>query len=299
MISVREAARLLSGDVIGRDHILCPGPGHGRADRSLAVWLTPDGEVRVHSHAGDDWRDCRDHVREILRLPDWRDRPRSAPRRATRQPPPALRHDDDQAVKIESARRTWTETVPIAGTPVEAYLRSRGLVELDGLDDVIRAHPALYRDGGRCGGMVALMRDALTDEPCGIHRTYIDADGRALLQKGRKDKRMLGRAAGAAIKLDAGEDITMGLHIGEGIETCLAARQLGYRPCWALGSVGAIERFPVLPDIEALTVLMENGDASTDAADAVCERYEVAGIEAWTIEPPAGDMNDYTRGTSL
>jgi len=33
---VRAAARALGGDVVGRDQILCPGPGHSPRDRSLA-----------------------------------------------------------------------------------------------------------------------------------------------------------------------------------------------------------------------------------------------------------------------
>ena len=56
-----------------------------------------------------------------------------------------------------------------------------------------------------------------------------------------------------AIKLDADENVEQGLHIGEGIETCLAGRQLDFKPCWALGSAGAIRGFPVLSGIEALT----------------------------------------------
>jgi hypothetical protein len=100
--------------------------------------------------------------------------------------------------------------------------------------------------------MIALMRDALTNEACGIHRTFFDSAGRKL------DRRMLGRAKGAAIKLDSDADVTLGLHIGEGLETCLAARQLGYSPVWALGSAGAIAAFPVLPGIEAITIFAEN-----------------------------------------
>ena len=41
------------------------------------------------------------------------------------------------------------------------------------------------------------------------------------------ERKFLGPVAGAAIKLDADEDVLGGLHIGEGIETCLAARMLG------------------------------------------------------------------------
>src|SRR4051794_18444545 len=54
--------------------------------------------------------------------------------------------------------------------------------------------------------------------------------------------------------------VTIGLTVGEGVETCLSARQLGLRPAWALGSVRAIRTFPVLSGIEALTILEETDD---------------------------------------
>ena len=41
-------AKLLGGDVAGRDRILCPGPGHTAKDRSLSVTLA-GGDFIVHS----------------------------------------------------------------------------------------------------------------------------------------------------------------------------------------------------------------------------------------------------------
>ena len=67
---LRTIARLLDGEVSG-SQVLAPGPGHGRRDRSLSVRLSPtapDG-VLAFSHARDDWRVCRDYVRERLGLP--------------------------------------------------------------------------------------------------------------------------------------------------------------------------------------------------------------------------------------
>ena len=65
----REAAKLLGGDVSG-NRVLCPGPGHSSADRSLSIKFdpgAPDGFV-VHSFAGDDPIVCKDHVRTVLGL---------------------------------------------------------------------------------------------------------------------------------------------------------------------------------------------------------------------------------------
>lgn len=68
---IKSIARALGGDVVGRDQVVAPGPGHSRRDRSLSVRVSataPDGFM-THSHAGDDWRVCRDHLKHALGLP--------------------------------------------------------------------------------------------------------------------------------------------------------------------------------------------------------------------------------------
>jgi putative DNA primase/helicase len=72
MIDLRSIARALGGEVSGRQ-VLAPGPGHSAKDRSLSIRLepnAPDGFL-VHSHAGDNWQECRDYVRQRLGLPAW------------------------------------------------------------------------------------------------------------------------------------------------------------------------------------------------------------------------------------
>jgi hypothetical protein len=173
------------------------------------------------------------------------------------QPKPAQRVpvDKDDADRIARALALWTASVSPWGTPAEMYLKSRGL-ELD--DDIagaaLRWHP-------RISAMLALFRNIETDEPQAISRTLLDSEGRKL------DRKFLGPTGGAAIKLDADEDVLGGLHIGEGTETSLAARQLGLRPCWAVGSAGAVATIPVLGGVECLTLLAENDDASARAVE--------------------------------
>lgn len=192
--------------------------------------------------------------------------------------------------RIAWAMSIWRATAPLPGTAAGRYLFSRGIhLGKEDLSHVLRFHPALKYGETRTPAMVALMRDVRTDEPCGAHRTFLTPDGRKL------DRRMLGRSRGAAVKLDADAEVSVGLHIGEGIETVLSARQLGYRPAWAMGSADAIANLPVLFGVEALTVFAENDDASARAAEAACERWERAGREAWMVEPPAGDFNDVAK----
>ena len=97
-----------------------------------------------------------------------------------------------------------------------------------------------------------------------------------------------------------------GLVVGEGLESCLAARQLGLKPVWALGSAQAISTFPVLSGVEALTILSErNEDGSRNLASqhaiAECgERWHGARREVILVDPPEGDTdaNDALRRRS-
>ncbi len=126
--------------------------------------------------------------------------------------------------------------------------------------------------------------------PCS--RTFLDRDGRH-----RLDRKFLGPVGGAAIKLDADENVLGGLTIGEGIETCMAGRQIGLKPAWALGSAPAIASFPVLNGIEALWLLRELDSANMHAAIACKARWETGGREVFDHWPNVGDdMNDAIRG---
>ena len=135
MIPLRSLARALGGDVCGRNSVNCPGPGHSPRDRSLHVTLdprAPDGFV-AHSHAGDDWGECRDHVRQRLGLPGWEpgdeDDRRIDPsrlhewdRRAVdRESEPRPLMDDDRQ-RIRWTREIWDVAVHPRRTLAEDYL---------------------------------------------------------------------------------------------------------------------------------------------------------------------------------
>jgi hypothetical protein len=290
-VSLRALARQLGGDVAGRDGIVMPGPGHSKHDRSLSVTFRSDAPqgYLVHSHASDDWQECRDHVRSLLGLEGWSPSSRVpiAPKSA------ALAEGDSKHSTI--ALKIWNKATDPRGTVVEAYLRvDRRLYELDRIvaGEALRFHPALELNGRRWPAMVALFRDIITDEPCGIHRTFLTADGQKL---GRK---MLGRSRGAAIKLDPDDAVTTGLAIGEGIETVLTGRVAGFRPAWALGTSGKIATFPVLAGIEALTfhVELDPNGASEKALNKCAPRWLAAGREVIPVWPRRGkDLNDLVR----
>jgi putative DNA primase/helicase len=264
--SLRSIARALGGEIVGRE-VLAPGLNHSRRDRSLSVRLSPaspSGFI-VFSHANDDWRACHAYVAERLGLARdaWKADRAARPRQA--KPPPSDDPEAERARKIACALSLWAHGVDTRGTPVERYLASRKLaLGADVAGDVIRWHVDI-------GAMLALFRDVRSDKPIAISRTFLDREARKL------DRRFLGPVGGCAIKLDPDDAVLAGLHIGEGLETCLAARQLGLRPCWALGSKGAIGAFPVLNGVEALTIFAEPDAAKQ--IEACAARWHAASRE--------------------
>jgi hypothetical protein len=307
MIDIRAMARLLGGEVAGRDIVLCPGPRHSPRDRSLQVTFderAPDG-VLVHSFAGDHWQDCRDCVRERLGLPPWKPgdeqerrihpaRIREWDGRTVNQmrSAPCQRSADDQ-VRIERARAIWDEARDPRGTLVEAYFCIRRLTLDDGVAGrALRFHarcPWRNENTGqtdRVPALIAAFRSLDDDEVTAIHRIALTPDGHKL------GRRMLGLVQRAAVKLD--DHVGDELAIGEGIETCLAARMLGIQPTWALGSVGMIAHFPLLSGIRTLRLIGEDDTASENAVALCGERWQRAGRRVRVIKPALDckDLND-------
>jgi hypothetical protein len=195
---------------------------------------------------------------------------------------------EEAARRIGRALSLWSEASDPRGSVIERYLARRGLRLDEEVEHALRFHPALRHDEGDLPGMLGLLRDVITDEPCGVHRTFLDRDGRKL------DRRMLGRAKNAAVKLIADEDVSVGIGIAEGIETALALINAGWQPVWALGSAGGIERFPVLAGIEAITIFADSDEVGLAAARACSARWTAAGREARILRPPmaGADWND-------
>lgn len=260
IIDVKSAATILGGETFRGNRVLCPGPGHSHHDRSLQVTFKADGSFTVTSYASDDFRDCRDYVKARLGLSD--DQPVSF---AT--PLPVI--DVDKLRKQRNAADIWVRSIPIKGTLAEVYLHSRHL-SYDG--DALRFWP-----GGRA--MVGQITDTITGGPIGLHRTFLDRDGK------RTSKKMLGAAAGGVVRLSGDDEVSAGLSICEGIETGLGAMRFGYGPVWACLSEGTMRRFPAIDGVEALTIFADNdrNRVGLHAADECARRWHGAGREVTII----------------
>jgi putative DNA primase/helicase len=277
---IRQAAHALGGDVIGRDSVLCPGPGHSPRDRSLSVRFV-GGDFVVHSHANDDWQACRDHVRERLGLGTWQGK---AP--PIKRPP----KPDDTIDRIGWARSIWRATKPAKKTLAERYLVETRRLELPDSES-IRFHPRLKftETGEFLPAMVCAMVDINTNEFTGVHRTYLTEEAR------KAGVLTLGRKLGSAIKIDPDEAVTDGLAIAEGVESTIAVRFL-YRPAWSLIDANGVHGFPVLAGVEHLEIFADNDANKTGevAAYACQERWEKEGAEVSIQTPPnvGGDIAD-------
>ena len=171
---------------------------------------------------------------------------------------------------------------------------------------VLRFHPRCQFANERHPALLAVWRNMHTNKPTAVHRRALTAGGEKHPEYGRKWLAP-GPTAGAAIKLTADEDVASGLIVGEGIKTTLAGMALGFRPAWALGSAGAIRKFPVLAGIECLTILVDRDQpdrkgrqAGPDAAAECSTNWTAAGREVLRVVPDAADadMADVVRMSS-
>jgi len=248
---------------------LCRCPVH--ADRTPSLKVKDDARksdgIDVHCFAGCDWTDIKDALTRQRLLPEFE------PANVVKLTAPTLPKfqlgatAEDDAKKLKRAELIWRTAKPLADTPGWRYFtehRGLSIAELGDQSHALRWH-------GDIGAVVALMTDAVSNEPCGVHRTFLNADAT------KRDRMMLGKQG--VVRLSSDEDVNEGLGIVEGIEDGLAVLLSGWAPIWAATSCGAIARFPVLSGIDALTIFSDNDDAGSKAAETCAQLWTGAGRE--------------------
>lgn len=255
------------------------GPGHKKNDCSLGVQFycgARDG-FRLHSFAGDDPEVCRAHVLGLL---DGAAAPGAVPREE------AIKHR-------EYALKLVAQALPPEGTAVETYLRTRGCDFASITPGEVLFHPACRFGPHVSPAMIGVMRDIQTREIVGVHRTALRDDGRGkrTFSDGTNAKMMLGRARGAAIKLQPRAEV---MGVAEGIETALSAQLLFGIPTWSLMSAREVELFPVLPAVTHLTIFADNDAPGHKAATQCARRWGDARRRGVTHIPAylGNDWND-------
>jgi hypothetical protein len=155
----------------------------------------------------------------------------------------------------------WESSAPLIGSPAEIYLRSR-LPTLDIPGPLLREDALRWTEDnpvrGTIGAMVALLVDPLTGDPAGIHRTFLNLEGK------RAFRGFLGARGVLAFYPDT--TILDRVLIGEGIETTLSASILFEIPSIAVLSAGAMAEFPTMVGVKELVIA---GDHDVPESSAV------------------------------
>ena len=208
------------------------------------------------------------------------------------QPAPA-QHAENDNYALELAERVWRTSKPL---PLSAFILNfcDRAIRLDKVPDRggLRFHPKCPWGNGTEECVIGRFTTVIGNEPRGIWRRPLD---------GSKPK-TLGPMAGCVIRLWPDDYVTTGLVIGEGVETTLAAalniehEGTMLQPAWATGSAGNLAKFPALPGIEHLTILVDNDESGTGqrAADECKHRWIEAGLEVELLIPDTvgEDFND-------
>jgi hypothetical protein len=231
-----------------------------------------------------DFRDVAEEARRFLSLP------RLEPEKRSRQLSPV------PSGSAAAAKRLFAIAQPIAGTPVETYLRNRGITALHETAS-LRFHPACYYrpEGGgatrRLPAMVAAVTD-LAGRQTGAHRTWLAANG-----SGKADvetpRRAMGDLLGHGVRFGVAQDV---LAAGEGIETVLSARSASIElPVLAALSAAHLAAILFPKGLRRLYVLRDRDPAGDGARETLFARATEAGIEALALTPRLGDFNDDLR----
>jgi Toprim domain len=284
--TAHELARGLNAKQVGPNRWEARCPRH--RGRSLSISVSRDGRTLVHCFGG-----CtQDEVFGALRDQDlWPRRGERPPRqkRLLRPTPNRQQQDaadrDHQARQLLKARRLWQRSVVATGTPVETYLRSRGIP--GPVPSSLRFLPA-FQD--RPPAMIAAFGLAHEYRPGelmmpperikGVHLTLLRPHG-----SGKADcnpnKLMIGSSGGWPIVIAPVNDVG-GLAIAEGIEDAQSLHLATGLGAWAAGSAN---RLPMLADkvptyVEAVTLAVDGDVAGRRNAFELAQQVEARGTEA-------------------
>jgi DNA primase len=267
-------------------------PVHEDRRPSLSISASEDGKVLVRCHAGCDQRDL---IAALQRRGLWQATGRASRIAFNHRGRIAEEPDADTLKRSAVALAIWQASRTAEGTPVAAYLRSRGL-DLPALP-ALRFNDGLkHPSGGVWPAMVALVTHGATGSPIAIHRTFLarDGGGKAPVDPA---KMMLGPCRGGVVRLCEPADMLM---VGEGIETCLAAMQASARPTWAALSTSGLRSLD-LPNAVRDVIVLADGDEPGEAAAQHCaRRWKREGCRVRIARPPQGmDFNDLLKARNL
>jgi hypothetical protein len=232
-------------------------------------------------------RDTLDEARRFLALP--------------REDKAPLREGPLHAApgSVLAARRLFSISRPLPGTPAETYLRNRGLIDLRGCA-ALRFHPDCYyrpipADRGDAPSAAPALICAVTElggRQTGVQRTWLNPWTFDKAQVA-SPRRAMGELLGHGVRIGSVDDVVAA---GEGVETLLSLRQAAPRlPLIAALSAAHLAALRLSPGLRRLYLARDNDPAGDQAVMRLSERAGGAGVEVIVLDPVFGDFNDDLR----
>ena len=200
----------------------------------------------------------------------------------------------EKSERREEAINIWRSATPAEGTPVETYLRARGIVMH--IPESLRFARLRYgKRGDLHPVMVALVASA-DNRATGIQRTYLNAagTGKAAVPK---PKLSLGSVRGGAIRL---APCAARLVVCEGVEDGLTLQQQMGVAVWVAAGAGMLPAMRFPPGVNSI-VIGADADATGEAARKAADVLAVGARQVRIIRPTEGfkDFNDELRGVVI
>lgn len=190
--------------------------------------------------------------------------------------------------RLPEAKAIWRNAVAVQGTPVETYLRSRGL-DLP-IPDTIRCANLRYgTTGPEMPVLVAAVASA-DNKLVGIQRTYLkpDGSGKATVSK---PKLSLGKVAGGAIRC---APAARSLILCEGLEDALTLQQEIGQAVWCAAGASMLPSMILPAGVEEVAIGGDADEAGKAAANKAAETFARRGVKVRVFfpTPPHKDFNE-------
>lgn len=235
--------------------------------------------------------DALAEARSFLSLPDTATRPDKEPsRKAPRGSP-------------DAARRLLAICMSVSDTPVDTYLRGRGIPRMPGLD-ALHFHPRCwYRrsidDLGDVPSAMPAMIAAVTDiagNITGAHRTWLTPNGSDKAPVAYP-RRAMGHLLGHGVRFGTAAPV---MAAGEGIESTLSLfAAVPTMPAIAALSSAHLAALAFPPTLRRLYVAREADPAGRNAYIRLARRAEQSGIDVRPLDSQLGDLNADLRTIGL
>ena len=290
-MNIQSIASALRGRISSNHAMVCC-PVHD--DRTPSLKITEfDGDIWVHCFAGCDWRRVKDELIVRGLLPEYVGfKPNIQSETGVERKVRQERDKQTDLNKVKWCQSVWNASQDSKNSPVEAYLISRGI---DTIPPSIRFHSSLKHSttGQSSPAMVAAVTQYPCDELIGIHRTYLQANGRGKA-KIINAKMMAGKCKGGAVQLAL---CSNQLALTEGIETGLSVLQSTNIPTWACLSTSGLTGIVIPESVTEILIFADYDEPGIRAANTSADRFRNEGRTARVVLPPdpGTDFNDVMK----